>query len=67
MGNRYISLVVHSTFTVLGPNYVRPYFGKGYEICALVSRFLILGNSLNPTSGFSLKVLTQSSSKNSSL
>ena len=32
----------------------------GYEICALVNRFLRLGNFLNPTNGLSLKVLTQS-------
>ena len=32
----------------------------GYEICALVNRFLRLGNFLNPTNGLSLKVFTQS-------
>ena len=32
----------------------------GYEICALVNRFLRLGNFLKPTNGLSLKVLTQS-------
>ena len=31
----------------------------GYEICALVNRFLSLGNFLKPTNGLSLKVLTQ--------